>query len=211
MIISISHTKGGVGKSTLAFNLAYVLSLSSEVEILDLDYQKTLTYINQYRKEPFNIKSFENIDELKKYFLLDHSKKTIIIDVGGFDSDTNRLAMIMSDIIITPVSDSSTELLGLSKFAKTLNKISKVLEENIVARVVLNQISPQKSKLDELKKHINNYENFTLFDTILRTRADYGKAIDDGKSVNEFLPDSKASIEFNAFVDEIKKIIEEVQ
>ena len=42
MIITIAHTKGGVGKSTLAWNLAHSLKATGKiVRIVDLDFQQT--------------------------------------------------------------------------------------------------------------------------------------------------------------------------
>ena len=42
-IIALVCTKGGVGKSTIAFNLAVELSKKAAVSVIDLDYQKSLT------------------------------------------------------------------------------------------------------------------------------------------------------------------------
>ena len=50
MIIAISHQKGGVGKSTIAWNLAIALQKKYKVELVYLDIQKTLTYTNKIRK-----------------------------------------------------------------------------------------------------------------------------------------------------------------
>ncbi|HHB94151.1 MAG TPA: ParA family protein [Campylobacterales bacterium] len=51
MLIVVSHQKGGVGKSTIAWNLATILQESFNVELVDLDIQKTLTYANEIRKQ----------------------------------------------------------------------------------------------------------------------------------------------------------------
>ena len=210
MIISIAHTKGGVGKSTIAWNLAVELNKKYTIEVIDLDFQKTLTYTNEFRDEPLIVKHFENLKELEKYISLDSDKRISIIDVGGFDSDINRIAMIMSDLIITPVSDSGTELLGLMRFEKILDEISKAIDEEIKTTVLINDINPSKRKLDDLIDYVKENKHFDLFDTVLRTRADYGKALDLGMSVREYKEDSKASKEFRSFVKEVKNIIKEV-
>jgi chromosome partitioning protein len=116
MIISVAHTKGGVGKSTIAWNLATQLESKYNIEIIDLDFQKTLTYTNEFRDKPFKVRNFDNLKDLNKYIAKDNDARISIIDVGGFDSDINRMSIIMSDIVITPVSDSGTELLGLMRF-----------------------------------------------------------------------------------------------
>jgi len=210
MIISVAHTKGGVGKSTIAWNLATQLASKYNVEIIDLDFQKTLTYTNEFRDKPFKVENFDNLKSLNKYIAKDSNDRVSIIDVGGFDSDINRMSIIMSDIVITPVSDSGTELLGLMRFEKVLDEMSKAMNEDIKTTVLINDINPKKIKLDDLIDYIEENRHFTLFNTILRTRADYGKALDQGLGVVEYDKKSKAAKEFKAFSKEVKEMIEEI-
>jgi len=46
-IINFSHQKGGVGKSLLSYHLAYLLKDNYDVQLLDLDYQKSLSSIHK--------------------------------------------------------------------------------------------------------------------------------------------------------------------
>ena len=210
MIISVAHTKGGVGKSTISWNLATQLDKKYNIEIVDLDFQKTLTYTNEFRDKPFIVRNFNNLKDLNKYIAKDSNDRLSIIDVGGFDSDINRMSIIMSDIVITPVSDSGTELLGLMRFEKVLDEMSKAMNEEITTTVLINDINPKKTKLDDLIDYIEENSHFSLFKTILRTRADYGKALDRGLGVAEFDKDSKAAKEFKALTKEVKNMIEEI-
>lgn len=209
MIIAVAHTKGGVGKSTISWNIATALKDEYPVGLIDLDFQKTLTYINEYRPDQLSVINIDNAKELKRYIQHHDSSTISVIDVGGFDSDINRVAIILADLVITPVSDAGTELLGLKRFEKILKEISELIEETVTANVLLNNINPQKKRLDELLEYIESKENFTLFQTVLRSRADYGKAIDEGLGVIEYKPTSKAGEEMNQFINEVKSIIKE--
>ena len=51
MIIAISHQKGGVGKSTIAYNLSVELSKKYTVNVVDLDVQQTITACNVIRSK----------------------------------------------------------------------------------------------------------------------------------------------------------------
>ena len=212
MIIAISHQKGGVGKSTIAWNLALALQKKYDVELVDLDIQKTLTYTNEIRKnqtkyKPLKIKTFQSAEELKRYINSDSDERLSIIDLGGFDSTMNRIAIITADLVVTPVSDKSFELLGLKSFEGILSQLSGLIEGDLKVKVLLNNINPQKSKLNKLKTFIEKSKHFELLDTILRTRVDYDRSAGAGKSVMEYKKDSKAASEIKALVKEVKKIL----
>jgi cellulose biosynthesis protein BcsQ len=52
---------------------------------------------------------------------------------------------------------------------------------------------------------INQYEEFSLLNTILRQRVDYDKALWNGQSILEYTPKSKATNEFKDLVYEDSK------
>lgn len=212
MTIAISHQKGGVGKSTIAWNLATALQKKYNVELVDLDIQKTLTYTNEIRAhqtnlKPLTIRNFNTPEDFKKYINGDNDERLSIIDIGGFDSSMNRLAIITADIVLTPVSDKGFELLGIKSFEKVLKELSNVIGEDLIVRVLLNNLNPKKSKLHDLKAFIEKSKHFSLLDTILRTRADLDKSASIGKNVIEYNKDSKASKEMKTLIKEVIKIL----
>ena len=119
-IITIAHQKGGVGKSTIALNMAVELSEKYNLKVIDLDYQKSITIFNETRKEK-KLKSLDIIHiETQKELIsfLRNNNDMILIDSGGFDSDLNRIAIIGADLIITPVSNNLIEIYGLELLKK---------------------------------------------------------------------------------------------
>ena len=119
-IITVAHTKGGVGKSTLAWNLAASLHAAGEVvRIVDLDFQQTLFFINALNDESnMEVLQPQTAKELLDIFEDNHGY--LIVDVGGFDSDINRIAMSKADKILIPVSSSVTEIIGFQTFKAIL-------------------------------------------------------------------------------------------
>jgi chromosome partitioning protein len=192
--------------------LATALQKKYNVELVDLDIQKTLTYTNEIRAnqtnlKPLTIRNFDTPEEFKKYINGDNDDRLSIIDIGGFDSSMNRLAIITADIVLTPVSDKGFEILGIKSFEKILQELSEVIGKDLVVRVLLNNLNPNKSKLDDLKGFIEKSKHFSLLDSILRTRADLDKSASCGKNVIEYDKDSKASKEMRALVKEVVKIL----
>ncbi|MEV9527044.1 ParA family protein [Aliarcobacter butzleri] len=209
MLIALEHQKGGVGKSTITWNLAIELSkkLNKKIEVVDLDVQQTLTLNNYTRNKEglsaLDIRTFKDIDSLKKYIETDNNDKLMIIDTGGFDSGLNRLIGLVADFIITPVSDSTVELQGLKTFEKVLKDLNKSSNEKIISHVLLNSIDPRKKDLEDLKKFINTSDNFKLLESVIRRRTDFKESISFGKSVIEYKKDSKAASEIEALANEV--------
>jgi len=212
MLIVLSHQKGGVGKSTIAWNIATGLQKKYTIEVVDLDVQQTLFYTNEIRKsnpklKPLFVKHFESVNDFKMYIQGDSDDRISIVDVGGFDSDMARVAIASADLVITPVSNKNFELLGLRTFETTLDDISEAINDTVVVKVLLNNINPKKTKLDDLKEFIVKSKYFDLLETILRTRADYDRSVGEGKNVIEYDKNSKASFEVKSLLKEIKGIL----
>lgn len=202
-VIVFAHQKGGVGKSTLASNLSVELAKKFDVSVIDLDMQKSLTYFNEIRsKSKFNKLDIINISSTEDLKMaINDNKKLLIIDVGGFDSDLNRVAILGADLLITPVSDAGIELVGLLSFRNTIRDIKKY-RPDLVANILLNKIHTKtNAALTEIYDFINSNSEFKKMDSIIRDRVDYKRAFDKGLSV----------IETNGnAVNEMQHLVEEI-
>jgi chromosome partitioning protein len=209
MIITISHQKGGVGKSTLAYNVAVELSKKYNVEVIDLDVQQTVTAYNRVRYEmgqqPLPVHIFTTPEELEIYFESLNDDTVVIIDSGGFDSSLNRFAMLVSDFLITPVSSEFTEILGLQKYESILKELSEQSGMTIVTNVVLNKTNPNQKKFDDVNDFISSSHHFILMDSMLRRRVDFANSVAYGFSVRELDKKSESAKELKSFVKEIKE------
>lgn len=206
MIITVAHSKGGVGKSLLAWHLA----IGIKAPIVDLDFQKTLVYTNNLRsangKKPLKIIQPESPEEFIELIDSWPEDKDIIIDVGGFDSNLNRAAIFISDLIITPAVDRVTEMAGLYKFHEIIKELSVKMKTDIKADILLNDVNPNSKDFSVIEELVDNLKHFRLMKSVIAHRADFYKSMEEGMGVTE-LKDGK---EKNKAKKELKKLIKEI-
>ena len=198
-IITVAHTKGGVGKSTLAWNLAHALLRDDKkVTIIDLDFQQTLFFINAIAEmnneatiEVLQPKTGSEFLEI----IQDHHGY-LICDTVGVDNDTNRLALNRADKILVPLSTSPTEVIGFKTFEAILSDIDATS-----INIVLNNIHPLQKDFTEIENAVK-INGAKLLNTIIRSRKTYKDVLGLGKSVFAY-SDLKA-------IDEIKRLKDEL-
>ncbi len=205
MIITIAHSKGGVGKSLLAWHLAIGL----KVPIVDLDFQKTLVYTNSLRAanghKPIEIIQPETPEAFVELIDTWPEEKHLIIDVGGFDSNLNRTAIFISDVIITPAVDRVTEIAGLYKFHQIIEELSEKMDVDIQANVLLNDVSPSARDFSVIEEMIESLDHFQLMDVVVAHRADFYRTMEEGKGITELTKESKAKNEMKQLIKTILK------
>lgn len=211
MILTLSHQKGGVGKSTVAWNLAVSFSKFIPTRIVDLDTQRSLTFTNALRieqgLEPIEMLHFNTAEELAEYAAKDNDDTLTIIDSGGFDSAFNRVAIIASDLLITPVSDKPFDLMGLQKYEEILKSLSGIQGETIRTHVLFNNINPAMKRFGELIDFICMSEHFELLVPVLRQRVDMAHSVGEGKSIKEYRIFSRADQEMDELFFEVKRLM----
>jgi len=206
VIITVAHQKGGVGKSTVATNLA----VEMKFPVIDLDSQHSCYLFSVLRKrehgKQLSVYTPETVDELEKV-LRELDGQDLIIDSGGYDNDLNRYALLVSDLVITPVAPSQIEVFGLLKFAEIVREALKI-NPGLNVYVLINNADPRSSRENrKLEQFIKGEKNFKLFKTKLYRRADYRRAYSEGLSVCEYNFGGKACREVRAFVTELNTLL----
>ncbi len=201
MILTIAHTKGGVGKSTLAWHIIFMLiALGKKVRVIDLDFQQTTYFLNQIRLssglDGIDVEQPQSIEELIHIFET-YTEDIIIVDIGGFDNDINRTAISYAHKILVPISNSVTEVLGF----KTFEAILKDIEAPAID-VVLNNIHPLTRNFDVITEAIGNNPQINLLKSIIRNRKIYKDTLGVGKSIVD-VSDEVAKNEFKELIDEL--------
>lgn len=201
-IFTIANRKGGVGKTTLATNVAVNLSRKGKVLLVDGDEQKSAFKWNEYRQ-----------DKLPSVFVLDNLIDTleplndqyeyIIIDVAGRDSQIFREALLISDNLIIPTQAS---LIDLEVLEYVSEKIAQAHDNNpdLVSYVVINKAPTnyRNTESEQAQAFIGQFDNLMLLNTIIHDRKAFRDAFVESLSVSE-MSDPKASNELQQFLSEI--------
>jgi chromosome partitioning protein len=186
-VISFAHDKGGVGKSTTIINVAPVLEKEFKLTVIDLDPKKQFTTFNNHRENKINMVSVSSINDLVE-FISNSKDEVVLIDLGGFDSDFFRTALMISDIIIVPLSGSDNDIVGFADFENILLSVISEQKKNgidIDCTILANRIHHNNKSDFEVLSNRAEELNFNIFNTIIRNSSVYSKMILSGKSATE--------------------------
>ena len=145
-IILTTHQKGGVGKSTITYNLAENLKSSANVCIVDMDSQGSLLHLSELSKVPI----FPTAD-LKKIIKSDYD--FIFIDTPPYLNDSISELCQIASVIIIPTKASVLDLLAI----KSTIDIVKEAKSEKKAVIVFNMVKPNTTLTEEIKSQLKEY------------------------------------------------------
>lgn len=209
MIITVGNTKGGVGKTTLAVNLAIARALAGrDVWLIDGDRQGTAQTAISIRADAGHAPgiacaTYPDGPTLRAQVQQQRDKfDDIIIDAGGRDSTALRAALVLSDVLLVPFNPRSFDVWALNDIAALVDEVRSV-RDGLRAVAILNCADPGETSTDnsEAAAAVADVPQFEYLDTPIRRRKAFSNAAGQGLSVLEFKPtDAKAVKELNALV-----------
>lgn len=209
MIYTVGNTKGGVGKTTVAIELATALALAGrDVWLVDGDRQGTAQTAISVRlageKQPgIAVAQYSDGQTLRGQVLQQRSKyDDIVIDAGGRDSTALRAALVLSDIVLIPFQPRSFDVWALADIS-ALIKDARAVRDNLRAYAFLNLADASTSSTDnaDAAAAVADFPEIELLSTSLVRRKAFANAACQGMCVSEMQPrDSKACAELEALI-----------
>ncbi|MCK5232382.1 MAG: AAA family ATPase [Desulfobulbaceae bacterium] len=206
MIVTVGNTKGGVGKTTIAVNLAVEAAKDGKtVLLIDTDPQGSSTAFRTEREKD-DIKAVALVsDKLHKDIQgFVSAFNFIIIDAGGRDNAVFRSAVAACNLFLLPVLPSQFDVWAAEDAVKVFKEIQPF--NKMKGRMVLNMVRPNTKVSVEAQEALSEYQDdLPMLEERLHNRVAFKSSISDGQGVNEYEPSGKAADEIKRLYKAIKK------
>lgn len=185
-IILTTHQKGGVGKSTLTFNMALAIKNDVNVCIIDLDLQGSIWRSRTALDIP--VYSADKMDEV-----LNMDYDFIFIDTPPYLSNKLPELCQIADVIVIPTKTGVYDLLAIED---TISIIKDSKSEN-KALIVFNMVKPNTTLTNEMNEAMQHFKipiakNY-ISDLVAFTRS----------AITNDLTDQKAKFQIENFTREV--------
>ncbi|WPY01878.1 ParA-like protein (plasmid) [Candidatus Trichorickettsia mobilis] len=202
MIILFGGEKGGVGKTTLATNIAVLRTIRQpDTLLIDTDRQSTASFWCSVREETNitpRITSVQKYDRSVRTEITELNKKykDIIVDAGGRDSPELRGALLVSNIAVFPLRPSQFDLWTLRRLA-VLVETAREINENLEVYIAVNMASPNPSvkEIEEMRELVKEFTQLKMLKASIYERIIYRRAAISGMGVVEYKPEDPKAIQ----------------
>jgi chromosome partitioning protein len=203
MIISLVNQKGGVGKTTIAINLAACLSRRNlNILLIDGDPQGSVL-------------QWQSIADSKAFDVRHHSSSTldssirdlargydhVVIDAPPAMGEITRSILAVSGLAIIPIGPSPLDIWS-SKETLSLLKQARKRNRNLTSKLLISRKIPTTRLAREAREATETYA-MEVFQTEISQRIAFVEAMISGLSVLQYAPNSKAASEIESLCEEV--------
>jgi chromosome partitioning protein len=198
MVICIGSTKGGVGKSTIAVNLAAAAAkIGKSVLLVDTDVQKSSLSWRALRSTDdvtavsiLECTLHRDITKLKEGYDL------VILDSGGRDDARFRSAIGACDVLLIPVLPSQFDVFAAEDTINILREKNAERSEDIPAYILMNQIKERSALGPKARKALETFKDVApVLTHCLHNYEAYKNCLDSGSGVVDMKNSGKAGNE----------------
>jgi chromosome partitioning protein len=203
MIISFINQKGGVGKTTIAINVASDLANQGyKTLLIDADKQgSSSTWASLREETPFQVVSLARENMAKDALSLASEYDFTLIDAPPHAEAISRSCIIASDLVVMPIEPS-----GLSTWASdvTVQQVEQAKEYKdtlkcgfVVSRKIGNTV------IGRQVRNMVEETGMRVFDADIENRVAFAESLTMGQTIFEWSVDKKAMNEIKTLTKEL--------
>ena len=212
MVCAIGNTKGGVGKTMIAVNLACGLARrGQDVLLIDGDAkQGTALAFTELRAAhedapAYTAVALDGANIRTQVRQLRGRYAHVIIDVGGRDSGSLRAALTVADLVVIPSPPRTFDMWGVEDTAELVRE-ARELNPKLRAVALISRADSAGSANQEAREALAGLDGIEVSPCQLGQRKAYSNSADKGWGVLEYIDNSnregalKAREEFAALL-----------
>ena len=200
--VALISQKGGSGKTTIAVHLAVCAERDhNRTAIIDLDPQASALEWHSRRQSDTPEVITATPEQLPT--LLTQAQENggdiAIIDTAPHSDRAATIAASLADLVLIPCRPAAFDVAAIGTTVHVL-QLTNTKER---AAILLNAVPPRGALTDEAEEGLSHFAR--VVPVRMYHRAAYSHAINDGRSVEEYDPHSKAAEEIRALYAWIMK------
>ncbi|MCR8559045.1 ParA family protein [Mucilaginibacter sp. BJC16-A38] len=149
-IITVAHQKGGVGKSTMALNLALCFQDQLRVALVDSDLQGSIYHV----KDDFPGLAILTSERISDISSLDYD--LVIVDTPPYLSNKLNDLFDLSDFVLVPTKAGFFDVMAV-RSTLALIKFSQAKNTHLKAGIVLNMIKPRSGITKDISQLLQSF------------------------------------------------------
>ncbi len=205
MVMAIVSAKGGTGKSTIALNLASVLTGDDQtVCVVDADPQGSIARWNEIRRQDQPVVVVEPSPVPGKMVKkLNGRNDLVILDSPPTFKKRMKAVLRAADLVIIPVTPGPADLWSTSQLVDVY-LAEKEARPELDARLLINRLDRRIRYAREFRYALEAL-SIPVFITELGQRSVYGEAWSAGMTVDRFQPSCAAAKELRRLASEVTR------